>query len=104
MTSERALELALPSIIVALVILAAIAVWLRCALSGPRHRRVPILLNGFAVISFIVGMAITAGPNPQFHVTYSKSGGFTASGPRWGVLLGALVAFALGWIAWHYDD
>jgi hypothetical protein len=102
MTSENALALALPNIIVISGIVISVMVWICRMRSAPDEKRTPMLLIGCAFIAFFIGFAISLGPNPKYLV--SGRGGVASSGPLWGVLAGMLIAFILIYIARHYND
>ena len=103
MTSEKALELALPNIIVIGGIVIAVTIWICRMLSAPQNKRIPILLNGIAFVTLVIGYAISIGPNPKYQVNYSNSrvGGIVSSGPKWGLLIGAPTALVIALIARH---
>jgi hypothetical protein len=79
MITEKALVTALPGIILG-VALIVIAVWLFYAFTRPRNKCIAILLNGLGVISFLIGEAITTGPNPKHYYGGFKYAGTIASG------------------------
>jgi hypothetical protein len=100
MTTEKALTLASPVIIIFGAIVIVIAIWLYFAFTRPRNKRIAILLNGLGVISFLVGEAITHGPNPKHYYNGSRYRTIP-SGPRWGIIVGLSLAVVL-WIIARY--
>ncbi len=104
MTIEKAIALALPNFIVLSGIVIAVAVWLCRAFSYPRNKRISILLNGFAIISFIMGYAFFLGPNPEFHIQDGLRGRFIPTGSGWSLIGGILLALLLHAIARTYAN
>ena len=103
MATEKAL-LTLPNTIVIGGILIAVTVWLCRAFSMPKRKRIPTLINGLAVIVFVVGFAISVGPHPSYSTGKGgiKSSGLIYSGPVWSMVLGTTIAIVLMVIAQRY--
>lgn len=94
---------ALPGLIFGVVII-ALTIWLYRAFSATGNVRIAILLNGFAVISFIVGVLICTGTHPKWVYSggFRKGGGMVGSGPWWGILFVIPLSLTLFFIANHY--
>ncbi len=85
MITERDLVPALPTIIIS-VVTVSIAAWLWYALTRPQKNvRIAVILNGLAVISFLIGESISVGPNPKHDYGGFKNVRTINSGPAWGV-------------------
>lgn len=102
MTTEKALTLALPVIIIYSAIIIAFAVWIYFAFTRPRNKRIAILLNGLGVISFLAGEAISNGPNPKHYYGGFRYARTIPSGPKWGFVAGLGLAVVLWIIAWSF--
>ena len=101
MITERDMVMALPGIITGMIVI-SVAVWLYYAFTRPKNKCIAILLNGLAIISFLVGESISNGPNPKHYYGGFRYARVIPNGPSWGIIAGTALAAVLMLVAYYF--